>query len=724
MKPFVVRVCRALLYASLFGSLIGLTEGVADVWFGAAMTSAWLPTGFSTAPTTKFLYVLFVTALYALLLQAVMLIASHAALLLKKGDAPSPYRDALPHWALLSAVMALTMFAGLSESLFTETEFLPLGGITAMYVVFLLLCIWQVRMFFRHISAGAAQDPAQTLIRQEARVGAYVLLLFLALIAPDLSNALKSPLARGVALASVVVLVFPLSAVLETGLGLFYRCLGGREGRGGRLAVSTTIAILLPLTAVSVLWRLPTEESVLSSHPWKASSAQRKDGPNVIILLVDMLRADHMGCYGYHRNTTSNIDRLASEGVLFRNALSEASWTLPSTVTLLTGLQPSVHGAKHSHSALSDEVDTMAEIFSRNGYSTAAFVANPYLKKAFNVSQGFDEYDDDFISHTYFDSARKSAAVLAKTILGLENLKLLFSRKDYDAFNTEYAEDREVRWWSEKMDIGHVNARALDWVRDNRDHPFFLYLHYIDIHGPYIPPRPFVEDGARSELEQAINLYDGALRYVDSQIDLFVRRLDQLGIRDNSIIIITSDHGEEFKEHGKLGHGHNLFEEEVRVPLIFLGTPAFPFRAIIHEPVGLVDLLPTMTDYLDLQVPASPTDGSSFADSFSMGAWTTAPEYRYSETELYVLHRSVRYQNRWKLVQKVKSGMREEQLFDLTHDPRERVNLSREQPEIAALLRHKLDERFADFQDRALSAQTFEPDERTRRLIKALGYVQ
>jgi arylsulfatase A-like enzyme len=311
---------------------------------------------------------------------------------------------------------------------------------------------------------------------------------------------------------------------------------------------------------------------------------------------------------------------------------------------------------------------------------------------------------------------------LAKSVGGFEALKLLFAREEYDAFNTKDAAGEEIRWWTEEMGAEKLNARALKWATTHTGQPCFLYLHYIDVHGPHNPPRPFAGN-ACTEAQRTIDLYDGDLRYVDSQINSFLEDLEKIGIRDNSIIIITSDHGHDFGDHGGWNHGRDLYEEQIEIPMVFLRTSAFPHTATIREAVGLVDLLPTLLDYLGIRTSTVQMDGKSFAAAFHTGSWPDAPQYRYHETDLNILHRSVRYQNRWKLIRSMPGGVPREQLFDLSNDPKETSNVLEKQPLIAAELRKRLDEEFAEFQRRTYSASVAEPDERTRQLLKSLGYL-
>jgi len=299
-------------------------------------------------------------------------------------------------------------------------------------------------------------------------------------------------------------------------------------------------------------------------------------GPNVLLICIDTLRADHLGCYGAERDTSPNLDRLAARSIRFVDASATACWTKPSVPSFLTGTYPLQHGvyqgsARDEGGASSDVLPasawTLAEAFSAAGYQTAAFVKNAQLRAGLGFEQGFDLYVD------------------------------------------EAGDAREIRW------------QASDWLAE-RDpaRPFFLYLHLLDAHWPYDIPTEaarrwaspggvdfFRGDGAR-ELRDAINggeleltgeqradlvaLYDGAIRYVDGELGRLFAWLEREGVADDTLISVLSDHGEEFLEHGKIGHGHGLFENLLRVPWL-LHVPGRPAQEVAGS-VSLVDVFPTL----------------------------------------------------------------------------------------------------------------------------------
>lgn len=715
---------RIVLFASILGLAVGLAETAAEILFGAVVYSAWVPEDFRFSAATKIFYIIFNTSLYVLFFQLAGAIGLGAWIVARRGGASGGFSqsEAFPLWVVFYVVLGVVLFAGTSDIFQGDIALVPTVAISMAQVVFIGLAFLQVRAFVRKDSGTDSADGPDALRENEARVAAYILLTMATLFPPEFSEAFASPLARFAPLFVVLILVYPLSRLLNVGLKAIRGRRSGKETSRGPAWAAAILAVVIPLCVVVALGRRSIEDRsppLSAETPERGPAGSEADGPNVIILLIDKLRADHVGCYGYHLETTPNIDEYANRGVRFENVRAQASWTLPSTVSLFSGLHPSTHGVRTREHSLSDRVDTMAEIFGDGGYATAAIVANPFLKTTFNVQQGFQHYFDDFIKETHWGSAKRNVRMLTELMDGVEALKLLYSRPEY-----KVPEHLVGHYNVGKMGIGTVNSEALRWVRKNRDRPFFLYLHYIDVHGPYVPPRPFDNEFSGTRAQEVVNLYDGALRYTDSQIDSFLEDLKQLGVFENSIIMITSDHGEEFQDHGGSTHGKTLYEEQLRVPLIILRTEAFPFNKTVAEPVGLIDILPTLVDYIKFEPANDSKDGKSFVDLLDADGRPDATEYQYAETELDELHRSVVRGNRWKLIYSEHEDSPLEMLFDLSRDPSEQVNLLRDRPEIASELRDRLAEAFSDFEARSFDAKTAQTSEQTRKLLESLGYLE
>ena len=300
---------------------------------------------------------------------------------------------------------------------------------------------------------------------------------------------------------------------------------------------------------------------------------------SVVLISIDTLRADHLGLYGYTRETSPFLDEVAFAGAVFDQAVSSSPWTLPSHATMLTGLEPSTHRAVDAESAISASATLAAELFREAGHATAGFVTAWFVSERYGFDRGFD---------TFSDLSRSS---------------------------------RRPR---QKVRAGQVIDAGLNWVDGLGEEPFFLFLHLYDVHYDYDPPAEIQQifdtgyEGKRrryqsykyhrkhplkpQRLAYEVAMYDGEIRYVDGELERFWRELDALGRRSGTLFVITSDHGEEFYEHGSWGHAHTLFEEQVRVPLILAGA-GIPEGERISTQVRLVDLLPTLVELAGLRLP-------------------------------------------------------------------------------------------------------------------------
>ena len=428
------------------------------------------------------------------------------------------------------------------------------------------------------------------------------------------------------------------------------------------------------------------DPSPLSAEPSYArlSANPQGEGPNVVVVTVDTLRADHLGCYGYPRPTSPFLDSIAAQGTLCADATAAAAWTKPATATILTGLHPSRHGALYHGSLLQlpDGKQTLAEAFRERGYVTAGFVANPNLKKVFGFDRGFDVYYDSPVEDTV------TLACLRGTFFGC--LMTQLSRREFN--------------WNYENDVASMNREVLAWLERNHDQRFFLYAHYIDPHIPYDPPARYREEFAQehgfllfNERKQAVGIdrYDGEIRYCDDGLEQLVTRLQKLGAWDNTLFVFTSDHGEEFFEHGALGHGFSLYQEIVHVPLILRG-PGVPAGKTLKKPVQILDLAATV---LALSGKPSGKEVAQFGDGTSFLPDLVAeargkPEPLFMESEFgqddadqrQFVFSGVR-SGPWKLVLTERNQFfppsdpryGREALYDLVTDPSERRNLFREE---------------------------------------------
>ena len=289
-------------------------------------------------------------------------------------------------------------------------------------------------------------------------------------------------------------------------------------------------------------------------------------GWNVLLVSVDTLRADHLGCYGHRRVETPVIDALATGGVRFAQAVAPVPLTLPSHSTMLTGLNPVRHGVRNNGTfKLQDDVLTLAEALAGAGYRTGAVVSAFVLDSRFGLAQGFQDYDDDLIEG-----------------------------------------DQPARGGFRERRAEVTNRSATEWLRQQGDAPWFLFVHYFDPHWPYAPPPPY-----RDRYKGAA--YDGEIAYVDEQLGRLLSVLDETGARSRTLIVLTADHGESLGEHGENSHGIFIYDATQHVPLIVSGPPPLPARHVVERQVGVVDVMPTVLALLGVDTPPGLDGVNAFA---------------------------------------------------------------------------------------------------------------
>lgn len=397
---------------------------------------------------------------------------------------------------------------------------------------------------------------------------------------------------------------------------------------------------------------------------------------NVVLITLDTLRADHVGAYGATMVETPHLDRLASQGVVFEQAMTTAPLTLPAHSSIMTGQFPPVHGVRDNGGFfLGPEQVTMAEILSDRGYETGATVGAFVLDSKWGLDQGFGTYQDDF------DLSGVKAMSLASV----------------------------KRPGNEVVDL------ALAWMEGVSDQQFFAWLHLYDPHAPYESPEPY-----RSRYRG--HPYRGAIAFTDAQVGRVFDFLDAHNLADNTIVIVVSDHGEGLGEHGEETHGFFVYETAMRVPLIVRA----PARGIqprrVSQPVRTVDILPTVLDLLGTSPPV-PIEGVSLVPLMS-GATREIPLDGYGEA-MYPLHHygwselTTLRSDRYKLIDAPRP-----ELYDLQNDPNELVNLFDDRRTVADAMLRELRERKRVMEEDAPEApQTEDVDPETRARLAALGYV-
>jgi arylsulfatase A-like enzyme len=437
---------------------------------------------------------------------------------------------------------------------------------------------------------------------------------------------------------------------------------------------------------------------------------------NLVVIALDALRADHLGCYGYERPTSPAIDALAKDGLLFTNAYSPSSWTLPSFVSMMTSLDSPEHGVwdpeRHS---LSTSAATLASVLKAHGYETAAFVPGPWFDPRYGLARGFDLYLNP-----------------------------------------------KPRRRSNPYSLAQVLPEALRWISERKKRPFFLFLYAFEPHAPYTAPRPYrhrFDEGGGELVDElgpdlsftlayngewsrewgpapsekylsAIELvrndararahvtshYDERIAYADSMIARLLRRLEDSGLADDTTVILTSDHGEELGERGRFGHNKALWNSVLRVPLI-IRLPRRRFAgARAPESVSLTDLAPTALAALDLPAARSFRGKSLLPLAQGLGGDRVA----FSSTD----HDGRRHslfavtQGTWRLVDD--GTGKSPRLFDLRTDPQETRDAASARSDIARRLSRELARRTA-LSGESPAADGMPPAQ--KEALRAAGYL-
>lgn len=443
---------------------------------------------------------------------------------------------------------------------------------------------------------------------------------------------------------------------------------------------------------------------------------------HVILITIDTLRYDVLSVYGSTRVSTKNIDSIAADGTLFKNAFSAAPWTLPSFSSMMTGLSPTVHKTYTAQSVLPDKFKTLAEYMRDSGYNTSAIGDNFFLHPEYNMDQGFMEYN-------FFPKRRVIAPSFAAKLINMA----------FPGRLNNYASTTEL------TDL------AASWIEKNRDSDFFLWVHYYDPHIPYTPPREYiakdaVPDGAvgyslmdagkiRSghfapnavQRKWIKELYDAEVRYVDYNIGRLLDSFKENSVYNSSLIILTSDHGEEFWDHGGYEHGHTLYNELLHVPFI-VKLPGSHRGQVVENDVTTQSLMATVLDIVKIQKDSDPPTAESLAPLI-----IDTPE-SYSERPL-VSTGLLYYENREavifggnKYIESLATG--HEELYNLKTDPREQNPLALPQNRFRTdqakniLSNHNRESEAASRELGVSYTEKVALDKEKTEKLKALNYIQ
>jgi arylsulfatase A-like enzyme len=427
------------------------------------------------------------------------------------------------------------------------------------------------------------------------------------------------------------------------------------------------------------------------------------DRPNLILITLDTTRADHLGSYGYAVETSPVLDALAAGGVRFEAATAQSATTPVSCASQLTGLYPYHHGLRSMHghrkNRLPAEVPTIQEELGRLGYRTGAFVSAFPASSHYGFARGFDHFDEGFLE-------RGRALIRSDGIV----------------------------WTGDSQrNAAETNEAALAWVREQSAERFFLWLHYFDPHDPQSkPPDSFVAPFLRAEKEvdrdeYLRSIYDAEIAFVDQQIGALVETLEELDLREHTVLVITADHGEGLGDHGWWGHGI-LYQEQIRVPLIVNG-PGVQAGKVVHAPVEHVDLFPTL---LSLAGGASQAvDGIDLLPVLQGSSLPRARTETYSEVHnVRAFRESAEVRERGEMYSLTRDGLKLihfprnpalDELYDLTTDALETRNRITSDRERANVLLARLQEREA-IDDYLPDPNTLSVSERER--LRELGYLE
>ncbi len=442
---------------------------------------------------------------------------------------------------------------------------------------------------------------------------------------------------------------------------------------------------------------------------------------NIILISMDTLRADHLKCYGYERETSPNIDRLGTEGVIFDNAYSTTCWTLPAHISLLTSLENRNHLVHKTNPYMDNSLITLADILRENGYFTYAYTGGALVSQRFGFSKGFDFYREFRGSQHHRDSA------------------------------------------------GNLFHHFNNWIAKNKEKKFFLFLHTYQTHEPYFSPPAFnslyldptksrwekadmqeilfegysrkekrFKDLTPAEKENIIALYDGEIRYLDERlIKPLIRKLKRLGLYQKTMIIVTSDHGEEFFDHDGWLHGHSLYNELIRIPLI-IKFPHDQFKNLRSDKTAqITDIMPTILEVAGIDYSSFKLDGISLTgmlqDNEEKERFLIA-DVGYKDYPSRLPERVAINLNEYKLVLNNEYGNPPEkffpcpppiakvELYNLKEDPLEKENIALQDKEMVQNLLKKIYETFLLRAEKGRKAKA--RDEEMEKTLRALGYIQ
>lgn len=401
----------------------------------------------------------------------------------------------------------------------------------------------------------------------------------------------------------------------------------------------------------------------------------KRDSLNVLLISIDTLRADRLGCYGFREIETPNIDRICKEGIKFENCVAQVPLTLPSHTTILSGTYPFYHNIRDNGGFIvPEELVTLPEILKQHGFVTAAIIGAYVLDSKWGLNQGFDYYYDNFDLSKY----------------------------------------KRISLSSVERKAEEVVKHAIEWLDRNWQKRFFLWVHVYDPHAPYEPPPPF-------DREYAGRPYAGEVAYTDHELGKLFEYLREKKLIDRTLIVIVSDHGESLGQHGEQTHGYFVYEPTMRVVLIIRAPIKGLMGKVVRARVGLVDVAPTILDFLGYEIPNF-MQGESLVkflfnpnreDERPVYGESFYPRFHFGWNELRTI-----YWKNYKFIETTKP-----ELYDLEKDPQERENLYLKKPLVVKRMRRMLKQLERSVEGKSLDVNFMEMDEEARVKLAALGYV-
>lgn len=481
----------------------------------------------------------------------------------------------------------------------------------------------------------------------------------------------------------------------------------------GIFVVVISIFLIIVLITFMVINKFRDDDLLFKSLP-----------PNVIIIVMDTVRQDHLSCYGYKRDTSPNLDQLKRGSRIYYNAYSTSCWTSSAHASLFTGLYPIVHKTTQENWRMSDRLKTLAEIFSTSGYETVGIVENPMLSKYFNFDQGFSMYHETWI-------------------------------RSY--------KDRIIKWFTNENSAFILFKRTLK-KRDKRK-PFFMFINFIEPHSPYNSSQQFYgkflsdrslqceENMVRRyflgkiffnqhELQHLNELYDAEILYVDYWIGKMIDELKKRDLWNNTIFIVTSDHGENIGDHGMMDHIFCLYESTIKIPLIIHYPQLFPCNSEDYNIVQLTDIFPTLLKIVGIDTKKYYYQGCDLLERNLKEEKIGFYEYYYPKQVIEYFRepdrenaRLKKYKRRLRAV--IMNNLKliwgsdgNHELYDLAKDPDEKDNLIdkkkylKEKQELINMLRNMVSKYDQNTNDYSNSMENKAIDKNTMEALRSLGYVR